>query len=237
MPSIIAPGRTCSHERRYIPMSSSELGIRQRPTSAPTDPVIHARARKPNTADPFRRTLTYEQSLIDVPWQTDNRYIRTGYRRRMKNVGSALNSTFACKTLLQLGCLRLLIERQIGTTKQVSPLSGASLDQTQNGHLLRIVNIHSHSIGALFYSVLISLHFSTHHESFSKQMRNLPWLSSLFPSFFASEEHTHSMIDTLAITIFLIAAVACLSLSSWFHTVQCTSKERCDSAHRGDYVS
>lgn len=99
------------------------------------------------------------------------------------------------------------------------------------------VNIHSHLFGAAYYLSLIPLHFSTHHERSSKLLESIPLLKALAPSLFTRHLHTHNIVDTLALSIFLIAAVGCLGLSAFFHTVQCTSKERCDSAHRGDYVS
>jgi predicted membrane channel-forming protein YqfA (hemolysin III family) len=34
-----------------------------------------------------------------------------------------------------------------------------------------------------------------------------------------------------------LSAVSCLALSSHFHLVQCRTKEVCNKAHRGDYVS
>jgi adiponectin receptor len=40
-----------------------------------------------------------------------------------------------------------------------------------------------------------------------------------------------------ALSIFLLSAVSCLALSSHFHLVQCRTKEVCNKAHRGDYVS
>lgn len=36
---------------------------------------------------------------------------------------------------------------------------------------------------------------------------------------------------------YFVCAVTCLGLSSFFHTVQCCSKNVCDLAHCGDYVS
>jgi adiponectin receptor len=43
--------------------------------------------------------------------------------------------------------------------------------------------------------------------------------------------------DKVALTVYLVCAVACMGLSSYFHTVQACSRDVCDSAHRGDYVS
>lgn len=88
------------------------------------------------------------------------------------------------------------------------------------------VNIHSHSLGALFYLILLPLHLlPTHFPSFSRSNPSDP-----LPT-------PPEWQDKLALTIYLLCAVGCLSLSSWFHTVQCHSKALCDSAHRGDYVS
>ena len=85
------------------------------------------------------------------------------------------------------------------------------------------VNIHSHFLGALFFAVLLPLHlFPTH-----------------FPGFVYSDPvpTPPTLYDKLAVSVNLICAVGCLSLSSWFHTVQCHSQRMCDAAHIGDYVS
>lgn len=89
-----------------------------------------------------------------------------------------------------------------------------------------LVNIHTHSLGALFYLILLPLHLlPTHFPTWSRQPQSDP-----LPT-------PPSWEDKLALTIYLLCAVGCLSLSSWFHTVQCHSKPVCDAAHRGDYVS
>ena len=90
--------------------------------------------------------------------------------------------------------------------------------------ILILVNIHTHSIGALFYLTLLPLHLlPTHFPSISGHGDPLPTPPTLQ--------------DKLALTIYLLSAIGCLSLSAWFHTVQCHSKVVCDAAHRGDYVS
>jgi len=99
-----------------------------------------------------------------------------------------------------------------------------------------VVNIYSHLLGALYYLLLVPLHFSTHHEATSLSLATIPGLKASFRSLLERGQHTHELVDTLAISIFLVSAVGCLGLSAWFHSVQCTSKSRCDSAHRGDYV-
>lgn len=86
------------------------------------------------------------------------------------------------------------------------------------------VNIHSHSIGALFYAILLPLHVGCSH---------FPTLG-VFPSALISPS---TIIDKAALACYCLSAITCLSLSSWFHTVQCCSKEVCDLAHCGDYVS
>ena len=89
---------------------------------------------------------------------------------------------------------------------------------------LTLVNIHTHSLGALFYLILLPLHLlPAHFPSLSGHSDPVPTPSTLQ--------------DKLALTIYLLSAIGCLSLSAWFHTVQCHSKGVCDAAHRGDYVS
>lgn len=90
--------------------------------------------------------------------------------------------------------------------------------------ILILVNIHTHSIGALFYLILLPLHLlPTHFPSLSGHGDPLPTPPTLQ--------------DKQALTVYLLSAIGCLSLSAWFHTVQCHSKGICDAAHRGDYVS
>lgn len=89
------------------------------------------------------------------------------------------------------------------------------------------INIHSHSIGGAFFAALIPLHLLRTHFPFP-----------LF-SYGPVDDPTPippTLYDKLALTVYLICATACLGLSSWFHTVQCHSKEMCDAAHRGDYI-
>ncbi|ORX35308.1 hemolysin-III related-domain-containing protein [Kockovaella imperatae] len=86
------------------------------------------------------------------------------------------------------------------------------------------VNIHTHSIGAFFFAILIPLHlFPTHFPTFGRASDPLP-----------TPPTTH---DKIALTLNLVCSVACLGLSSWFHTVCCHSREVSDLSHRGDYVS
>ncbi|KAL7420113.1 hypothetical protein Q5752_005079 [Cryptotrichosporon argae] len=76
------------------------------------------------------------------------------------------------------------------------------------------VNIHTHSLGALVFLALIPLHLLT-----------TPYLAT-----------PPTTQDKLAMATYLVCAVACLGLSSWFHTVQACSRGWCESAHRGDYI-
>jgi len=90
--------------------------------------------------------------------------------------------------------------------------------------ILTLVNIHTHSLGALFYLILLPLHLlPTHFPSLLGHSDPLPTPPTIE--------------DKLAFTVYLLSAIGCLSLSAWFHTVQCHSKGVCDAAHRGDYVS
>lgn len=42
-------------------------------------------------------TTTYQESLAKVPWQTDNDYILTGYRRQLPSLAACVKSAFGCK--------------------------------------------------------------------------------------------------------------------------------------------
>ena len=88
------------------------------------------------------------------------------------------------------------------------------------------VNIHSHSIGALFFAVLLPMHVAS--SQFPNVFGAFPDPTTLPPT---------TIIDKAALACYCVAAVTCLGLSSWFHTVQCCSKDVCDLAHCGDYVS
>jgi predicted membrane channel-forming protein YqfA (hemolysin III family) len=89
---------------------------------------------------------------------------------------------------------------------------------------LTSVNIHTHSLGALFYLILLPLHLLPNHfPSLSGHGDPLPTPPTLQ--------------DKIAFTVYLLSAIGCLSLSAWFHTVQCHTRSVCDAAHRGDYVS
>lgn len=48
------------------------------------------------------RTITYEESLNHVPWQTDNDHILTGYRRQLHTIKACVGSAFMCKSALLL---------------------------------------------------------------------------------------------------------------------------------------
>lgn len=41
--------------------------------------------------------LSYSESLRQVPWQTDNDHILSGYRRQLPSIKSCLHSAFACE--------------------------------------------------------------------------------------------------------------------------------------------
>lgn len=47
----------------------------------------------------------YEESLRDVPWQTDNEYILSGYRRQIQSVKGCLWSAIGCKLWCSLAAL------------------------------------------------------------------------------------------------------------------------------------
>ncbi|WVO14702.1 hypothetical protein L204_102340 [Cryptococcus depauperatus] len=85
------------------------------------------------------------------------------------------------------------------------------------------VNIHSHSIGAVVFLSLLPLHlFPSHFPSFHIPPDPLPLPPTLH--------------DKVALSLYLVCAVLCLGLSSWFHTISCHSKHLCEIAHRGDYI-
>ena len=78
-------------------MSGSEFGLRRRPSHPPTDPKIISVATAERSRHPASKTLTYEESLLQVPWQTDNIYIRGGYRRKLVSLEEVGQSLVACK--------------------------------------------------------------------------------------------------------------------------------------------
>jgi adiponectin receptor len=47
-----------------------------------------------------RNLLSYSESLKQVPWQTDNDHILSGYRRQLPTIGACLRSAFACELAL-----------------------------------------------------------------------------------------------------------------------------------------
>jgi len=51
-------------------------------------------ARKPNEPPEL---LSYADSLKEVPWQTDNDHILSGYRRQLPTIKSCVHSAFACE--------------------------------------------------------------------------------------------------------------------------------------------
>ncbi|CAK9783693.1 HlyIII-domain-containing protein [Cutaneotrichosporon oleaginosum] len=83
------------------------------------------------------------------------------------------------------------------------------------------VNIHSHSIGAAFWALMLPLHLFPAH---------FPTLG-VFPADLPS-----STIAKACMACYFVCAVTCLGLSSWFHTVSCCTREVCNLAHCGDYV-
>lgn len=175
------------------------------------------------------RLLSYDESLRLLPWQTDNEYVLSGYRRQMGSIRACLWSAVSCESLRSAERVRLRSqystdEWQTYITRLVSCSLLPLLSLTE---LTPSVNIHTHSLGAIFYLILLPLHLlPTHFPSFSSRHT----LGEALPT-------PPAWQDKLALTIYLLCAVGCLSLSSWFHTVQCHSKSVCDSAHRGDYVS
>ncbi|OCF36314.1 integral membrane protein [Kwoniella heveanensis BCC8398] len=89
------------------------------------------------------------------------------------------------------------------------------------------VNILSHLIGAVTFLLLLPLHL----------MSTLVPASPL-PFVHSSHHHLvpHTLHDKIALTVYLLAAFACLGLSATFHTVSCHSKDVSNAAHRGDYI-
>jgi hypothetical protein len=46
------------------------------------------------------KLLSYEESLRLVPWQTDNEYVLSGYRRQLGSVKACLWSAVSCASML-----------------------------------------------------------------------------------------------------------------------------------------
>lgn len=83
------------------------------------------------------------------------------------------------------------------------------------------VNIHSHSLGALFWLALLPIHL----------------FSSYFPTLSVFPPQEPSTIDRACMAIYCVSAVVCMCLSSWLHTVQVCDAPTAEVAHCGDYVS
>lgn len=211
------------------PLSTSGMVVTRRQTvSASSTPPPNMPETTPllpksgeTSHDGGRRTISYEESLTLLPWQTDNDYIRHGYRRATPSIRKCLWSAVSCKSILGEVNYHINIFAQTFTMRQVCL---AFLWMTTNINIyFPAVNIHSHSIGAAFFLSLLPLHLiPTHFPTFGQSCNPLPTPPTLH--------------DKVALSLYLICAVSCLSLSSWFHTVSCHSREVCDAAHRGDYV-
>lgn len=112
---------------------------------------------------------------------------------------------------------------------------------------LSTVNIHTHSLGALFFGSLIPLHLlPSSFPSLSPFLPTPKWATTSSSLGLGSLRLGQgvgaipvppTIIDKIAMTTYLCCAVSCLGLSSWFHTVQCCDERTCNLAHRGDYVS
>ncbi|KAI9632784.1 hemolysin-III related-domain-containing protein [Dioszegia hungarica] len=160
--------------------------------STETTPLVPDASAGSNRAE----LLSYEESLKQLPWQTDNPWILTGYRRQLHTIRACLWSAVA------------------------------SLHN-------ETINIHTHSIGALIFAALIPLHLTPH--PFPALAPFLPhpssWTGRHDPAPVPPTLH-----DRVALTAYLLCAVACLSLSAWFHTIQPCNKKVCLAGHSGDYT-
>lgn len=184
------------------------------PSSMSSEPLLP----EDSSASGSSNTISHDESLRTVPWQTDNDSVMTGYRRQLYSVKACLWSSVSCELKIHVSGKTAHpdfadLHNETGQLNQY--LQGSR-------KLTAAVNIHSHSFGAICFAILLPLHLVPTH----------------FPTFFASNPvpTPPTMHDKVALSVNLICAVGCLSLSSWFHTVQCHSKAMCDSAHRGDYV-
>lgn len=45
-----------------------------------------------------KHLLSYEESLRLLPWQTDNEYVRSGYRRQLGSIQPCIWSSVACES-------------------------------------------------------------------------------------------------------------------------------------------
>lgn len=203
-------------------MSTSKSGLRERVSrsSSETDSSPPPSFFSKGNTD---QTLTYDESLIQVPWQTDNVFIRSGYRKYCKTFGEAAYSVFG------------YLHNETGKSCYRRPPNDYRADFCRALQ----VNIHSHLWGAIFYLILIPLHFSqhlfeSHRDPYSHFLPFLPRAAPLDP---LANPRPQTLHDFLALSIFLVSAVVCLSFSAWFHAFQCRDKVICDKAHKGDYVS
>lgn len=74
--------RRASAQQPLNDPSISGYGTVDSPSDAPSKPL----------------TITYAESLRDVPWQTDNDHILTGYRRQLYTYKACIKSAFTCES-------------------------------------------------------------------------------------------------------------------------------------------
>lgn len=96
VPAVDAPHRGADANNEQTPLLVQKAEQAHKGAGDSSKPVEQKKGdalRKPNQHFPL---LTYDESLKEVPWQTDNAYIQTGYRRHMSTVGLCLWSSIAC---------------------------------------------------------------------------------------------------------------------------------------------
>ena len=113
------------------------------PPQGERTPLVKETAPKESTAVEAKSSgkhlplLTYDQSLRDVPWQTDNVHIQTGYRRHLSTVGLCLWSSIGCTSLAPFWLFGPSADSQTYTTKPVGTcLRKRELTSSQHPHAL-----------------------------------------------------------------------------------------------------
>ncbi|OCF44080.1 hypothetical protein I317_02033 [Kwoniella heveanensis CBS 569] len=156
-------------------------------------------------------TLSFHEARALMPWQMDNENIRKGYRRPTPSFKGCVWSIVGylhneTGKLCPPPVYLHCAELTIPSQHPVSPHRCGNFPPPSP------LTPHAHSRPRVPSSLRPFVHSSHHH---------------LVP---------HTLHDKIALTVYLLAAFACLGLSATFHTVSCHSKDVSNAAHRGDYI-
>jgi len=118
------------------------------PSSMSSEPLLP----EDSSASGSSNTISHDESLRTVPWQTDNDSVMTGYRRQLYSVKACLWSSVSCELKIHVSGKTAHpdfadLHNETGQLNQY--LQGSR-------KLTAAVNIHSHSFGAIFFAILLS---------------------------------------------------------------------------------